>query len=306
MKNFIRTIHVSTDSAGQYDYNQKIDMLDLTNCYKAVVYRADLSIDKDSTKNGIINNITEQQTLVVNYEGSYTKSIIIDPDFYTIDRLIADINTVAGRTVISLKTSESNAFHSYIHCPVDFTHAQELKAIFGFENDSAINESENPANITQNKHILQVYSGIVESGMPSSLFNLQIKDPTIDFHQSFFINASISCRKYHYIDFMFRDLGNECVRLNASGITLTLFIKAYEPYDRLSEPYTGDTSKFNITTKINQLDDNGTYHKYLEKPLNLKNAKIVNANFLLKGKLYNLPVDQHLTINNNSYTIPKG
>ena len=154
MKNYIRTIHVT---GSQYDYNQKIDLLDLTNCYKAVVYRADISIDKDSTKNGIINNITEQQTLVVNYEGSYTKSIIIEPNFYTIDRLIADINTVAGRTVISLKTSESNAFHSYIHCPVDFTHAQELKAIFGFENDSAINESENPANITQNKHILQVW-----------------------------------------------------------------------------------------------------------------------------------------------------
>ena len=132
MKNYIRTIHVT---GSQYDYNQKIDLLDLTNCYKAVVYRADISIDKDSTKNGIINNITEQQTLVVNYEGSYTKSIIIEPNFYTIDRLIADINTVAGRTVISLKTSESNAFHSYIHCPVDFTHAQELKAIFGFEYD---------------------------------------------------------------------------------------------------------------------------------------------------------------------------
>ena len=83
---------------------------------------------------------------------------------------------------------------------------------------------------------------------------------------------------------MFRDLANECVRLNASGITLTLFIKAYETYDILSEPYTGDTCKFNITTKINQLDDNGTYHKYLEKPLNLKNAKIVNANFLLMVK----------------------
>jgi hypothetical protein len=250
--------------------------------------------------------VTTKQTLLVNYEGSYTKSIVIEPNYYAIDTLIAIINTAVGRTVISIKTSESNAFHAYIHCPVDFKDARELKNIFGYEYDYTSGQSEHPCNITQNKHILQLYSGIVDSGMPSSLFNFQIQDPSIDFHQSFFINAGITCKKYTRIDFMFRDLANECICLNAASITLTLFIKSYETYDRLSDPYVGDTSKFNITTKINQLDENGTYHKYLDKPLNLKNAKIVNANFLLKGRLYNIPVDQHVNINNKSYTIPKG
>ena len=308
MKNYIRTIHVNGSKS---EYESTIDLLDLSNCYRSVIYRADLSIDKASDKTGIINNITTRQTLIVNYEGSYTKSIVIDPNYYSIDTLIAIINTAAGRTVFSIKTSDSNAFHTSLHCPVNFKDAKELQNIFGYENEYIFEgESEYPANITQNKHVLQLYSNIVDSNMPTSLFNFRIDDPAIDFHKSFYINAGLQNKKYNHIDFLFRDIADNVVTLNASGITLTLFIKSYETWDRLSDDCINmneiDVSKFNITTNINELDENGCYTKYLDKPLNLKNAKIVNANFLLKGKLFNIPTDQHITVNNKTYTIPQG
>ena len=307
MKNYIRTIHVNGSKS---EYESTIDLLDLSNCYRSVIYRADLSIDKANDKHGIINNITTRQTLVVNYEGSYTKSVIIEPNYYSIDTLIANINTVVGRTVFSIKMTDSNAFHSTLHCAVNFKDAKELQDIFGYQYEYTDGVSEFPCNITQNKHVLQLYSNAVDSNMPSSLFNFRIDDPAIDFHKSFYINAGMQNKKYNKIDFLFRDIADNVVTLNASSITLTLFIKSFETWDRLSDDCINmneiDVSKFNITTNISKLDENGCYTKYLDKSLNLKNAKIVNANFLLKGKLYNLPVDQHLTINNNSYTIPKG
>ena len=94
-------------------------------------------------------------------------------------------------------------------------------------------------------------------------------------------------KKYNKIDFLFRDIADNVVTLNASSITLTLFIKSFETWDRLSDDCINmneiDVSKFNITTNISKLDENGCYTKYLDKPFNLKNAKIVNANFLLNG-----------------------
>ena len=47
MKNYIRTIHVNGSKS---EYESTIDLLDLSNCYRSVIYRADLSIDKASDK----------------------------------------------------------------------------------------------------------------------------------------------------------------------------------------------------------------------------------------------------------------
>ena len=63
--------------------------------------------------------------------------------------------------VISLITSESDAYHCKLSSQVDFTNASELKEILGFDSNVSNGISNHCVDITRGLNVLQVYRNIV-------------------------------------------------------------------------------------------------------------------------------------------------
>ena len=303
MKLFVRNVNKNVNMVEAYAGSTCVDFLDLSGFDHAEIYKVEVSIDKKNdfslyptVANALFNNIRTDQSIIVN--GS---SIAIPAGFYNLQELMSLINSKGA--VISLITSESDAYHCKLSSQVDFTNASELKEILGFDSNVSNGISNHCVDITRGLNVLQVYSNIVCSDNDTPVCTIKIDDPTKDFHDTLFTNVSVTCCPINYIDFIIRDIHGEYVELNADNININFFIRAYEEFDNLTEK-TVETS-FNITTSIDKLKD-GKYTKQLDHSFNLTNGKIVNANFLLDGEINNLSTDQTITLDDVSYTIPAG
>ena len=295
MKVFVRNV-VATSSNNLIQ--SKIDPLDLS-AYQSEIYKVDISIDVSSNQ-ALFNNVKSNQTVIVN-----GKSVNISSGFYTLDQILSILNT--NGLSISLITTESDAYHTQTSCSFDFSLAAEIREILGFDKNiiSSGEISDNPANITRNMNVIQLYSSIVNSDVDTPIATIKINNPTVDFHETIQTKISLSRNVLNYIDIIFRDISGEIISLNAENITVTLFIKCYEEFDFLKDDRNSDCSVFNLTTKIPSLN-NGEYNHKVERPLTLNKGKIINANFYINGKIKNLSSDQEIIINNVKYTIPAG
>lgn len=294
MKVFVRSIH---SSGIVNSITQKIDYLDLNDYIQSEIYKVDISID---TVNSLFNNVTYDQIVLVN-----SKEIAISKGFYTLTQLLSKLN--ANGLSISLITTEADAYHTQTHVNIDFSNSEEIRNILGFSGNSVGSGiiSDYPANITQNMNVLQFYSSIVSADVDTPIATIKINDPTVDFHETIQTKISLSNNVLSYLDITIRDITGNLVSLNVANITVTVFIKCYESFDFLKDERTSDCSMFNLTTKINSLND-GSYDHKLDRPLTLSAGKIVNANFLINGKIKNLSSDQEVVINNVKYVIPAG
>ena len=299
MKVFIRSIKGSDCSS----IVNKIDYLSIEDDLKTVIYKIDVSIEENSQFSGsyddpdqsIINNIFTTQNLIVN-----NQSITIPPSFYSLENLFAIINQQS--IAISLIKNEENAYHTKTSTTFDFTNAREIQEILGF-NKAVISEgsiSTNPANITRGLNVIQLYSSITNSDTDIPIVTIKIDNPLESFHQSYETNINVKNSVLNYIDVHFRDIAGNLITLNGN-ITINFYFKTFDEVI-FNE---SNNNRFNITSQITNLD-NGHYSHKLSRPINLTNSKIVNANFLTNGSIYNLSTDQTVTIDGIPFIVQKG
>ena len=289
MKVFIRSIKGSDCSS----IVNKIDYLSTEEYNKTVIYKIDVSIDK--TAQSIINNIFTTQNLIVN-----NQSITISPGFYSLENLFAIINQQS--IAISLIKNEENAYHTKTSTTFDFTNAREIQEILGFNKAVVSSESisTNPANITRGLNVIQLYSSITNSDSDIPIVTIKIDNPLESFHQSYETNINVKNSVLNYIDVHFRDIAGNLITLNGN-ITINFYFKTFDEVI-FNE---NNNNRFNITSQITNLD-NGHYSHKLSRPINLTNSKIVNANFLTNGSIYNLSTDQTVTIDGIPFIVQKG
>ena len=289
MKVFIRSIKGSDCSS----IVNKIDYLSTEEYNKTVIYKIDVSIDK--TAQSIINNIFTTQILIVN-----NQSITIPPGFYSLENLFAIINQQS--IAISLIKNEENAYHTKTSTTFDFTNAREIQEILGFNKAVVSSESisANPANITRGLNVIQLYSSITNSDSDIPIVTIKIDNPLESFHQSYETNINVKNSVLNYIDVHFRDIAGNLITLNGN-ITINFYFKTFDEVI-FNE---SNNNRFNITSQITNLD-NGHYSHKLSRPINLTNSKIVNANFLTNGSIYNLSTDQTVTIDGIPFIVQKG
>ena len=303
MKVFIRSIKGS-DCASIVN---KIDYLSTEDDFKTVIYKIDVSIEKNSQSGSpaqaiaprvlaqaIINNVFTTQNLIVN-----NKKITIPPGFYLLENLFAIINQQS--IAISLIKNEENAYHTKTSTTFDFSQAREIQEILGFEKLIVPSESisTNPANITRGLNVIQLYSSITNSDSDIPIVSIKIDNPLESFHQSYETNINVKNSVLNYIDVHFRDITGNLIKINGN-ITINFYFKTFnEVSEQILE---SNNNRFNITSQITNLD-NGHYSHKLSRPINLTNSKIVNANFLTNGSIYNLSTDQTVTIDGIPFSI---
>ena len=287
MKLFVRSIPVKSDNN-----LVKVDLLDLSDYKYAEIYKVEVSIDVSENK-ALFYNITTDQII---------NGVIIPIGYYNIQELIALVNT--NRSVISLILSEQNKYHCNLDMKISFAKAKQLQEIFGYPTDinTVWGVSRHCVDITRGLNVLQIYSSIVNSDSETPICTLKIDDPTKDFHDCIYTNCPIITTPINYIDIVIRDIHGDIVSLNAENINVTLFIKAYNEMESVNASV---NHAFNITTGINKLD-NGKYSQKLENSMNLTNGHIVNANFLLDGKINNLSSDQTVVIDGIPFVVHAG
>ena len=287
MKLFVRSIPVKSDNN-----LVKVDLLDLSDYKYAEIYKVEVSIDKQSDK-ALFYNITTDQII---------NGVTIPIGYYNIQELIALVNT--NRSIISLILSEQNKYHCNLDMKINFAKAKQLQEIFGYPTDINLvwGVSRHCVDITRGLNVLQIYSSIVNSDSETPICTLKIDDPTKDFHDCIYTNCPIITTPINYIDIVIRDIHGDIVSLNAENINVTLFIKAYNEMESVNASV---NHAFNITTGINKLD-NGKYSQKLENSMNLTNGHIVNANFLLDGKINNLSTDQTVVIDGIPFVVHAG
>ena len=291
MKVFIRSIKGSDCSS----IVNKIDYLSTEEYNKTVIYKIDVSIDK--TAQSIINNIFTTQILIVN-----NQSITIPPGFYSLENLFAIINQQS--IAISLIKNEENAYHTKTSTTFDFSQAREIQEILGFNKAVVSSESisTNPANITRGLNVIQLYSSITNSDTDIPIVTIKIDNPLESFHQSYETNINVKNSVLNYIDVHFRDIAGNLITLNGN-ITINFYFKTFD--EVIEQIFESNNNRFNITSQITNLD-NGHYSHKLSRPINLTNSKIVNANFLTNGSIYNLSTDQTVTIDGIPFIVQKG
>lgn len=290
MKVFIRSIKGSDCSS----IVNKIDYLSTEEYNKTVIYKIDVSIENEQS---IINNVFTTQILIVN-----NQSITIPPGFYSLENLFAIINQQS--IAISLIKNEENAYHTKTSTTFDFSQAREIQEILGF-NKAVISEgsiSTNAANITRGLNVIQLYSSITNSDTDIPIVTIKIDNPLESFHQSYETNINVKNSVLNYIDVHFRDITGNLITLNGN-ITINFYFKTFD--EVIEQIFKSNNNRFNITTQITNLD-NGHYSHKLSRPINLTNSKIVNANFLTNGSIYNLSTDQTVTIDGIPFTIRAG
>ena len=299
MKVFIRSIKGSDCSS----IVNKIDYLSTEEYNKTVIYKIDVSIEENSQFSGdppaqsIINNIFTTQNLIVN-----NQSITIPPGFYSLENLFAIINQQS--IAISLIKNEENAYHTKTSTTFDFTNAREIQEILGFDSEiiSVGSISTNPANITRGLNVIQLYSSITNSDSDIPIVTIKIDNPLESFHQSYETNINVKNSVLNYIDVHFRDIAGNLITLNGN-ITINFYFKTFD--EVIEQIFENNNNRFNITSQITNLD-NGHYSHKLSRPINLTNSKIVNANFLTNGSIYNLSTDQTVTIDGIPFIVQKG
>lgn len=300
MKVFIRNLKV----AGQSSQSQ-IDFLDLTKYVYSEITKIDVSIDLTESQSqtesvALFNNVTTEQRITVGGVG-----FKVAEGYYTLPDLMSVLNK--NGTAVSLITTEENAYHCAAITSLDFSRAKELQEILGFENDY-VDEgsvSEHPCDITRGMNVIQFFSSVVNSDSETPICSIKIDDPTCDFHQTINTKIALSANVLNYIDIALRDIHGNNIVLNCD-ISITLFINCYEEFDQLKTDQTdSELSRFNLTSVINKLE-NGKHTEYISHPISCNNSKVVNANFLVSGKIKNLSSDQSFVIDGERFSIPAG
>ena len=126
------------------DYVEHFDKIELPNREEYDLRITTVNVSVDTTG---LYNITSNNTMIANIGTSHME-FIVESGYYTMSSL---------ENIISLiNVDEDN--YCVFNCQVDFTNANDLRIILGYDNKLCSGKSNRPIDISRGRNVLRVYS----------------------------------------------------------------------------------------------------------------------------------------------------
>lgn len=181
--------HQSIIPANKPEYTETFNKIELPNRdqYDLKITQVTVSVDTTS-----LYNITSDNKLIASIGSSHAE-YIVEAGYYTLPTL---------QEIIPIIEIDENNYCNF-SCQVDFTSANDLKVILGYNNIISSGKSNKPIDITRGRNVIKVFSSLQKQNInneSSSLIDAFIYQTIGLYNTVSFDNLNIPVDDYNTID----------------------------------------------------------------------------------------------------------
>ena len=198
--------HQTVIPANSPDYVEHFDKIELPNREEYDLRITTVNVSVDTTG---LYNITSDNTMIANIGTSHME-FIVESGYYTMSSL---------ENIISLiNVDEDN--YCVFNCQVDFSNAEDLRIILGYDNIISSGKSNRPIDISRGRNVLRVYSSLIKqllNNESSTLVDSFIYTTIGLYNTTTFDNLSIPIDDFSTIDrihWIIKDRNNELLNID--------------------------------------------------------------------------------------------
>ena len=188
------------------DYVEHFEKIELPNREEYDLRITTVNVSVDTTG---LYNITSDNTMIANIGTSHME-FIVESGYYTMSSL---------ENIISLiNVDEDN--YCVFNCQVDFSNANDLRIILGYDNKICSGKSNRPIDISRGRNVLRVYSSLIKqllNNESSTLVDSFIYTTIGLYNTTTFDNLSIQIDDFSTIDrihWIIKDRNNELLNID--------------------------------------------------------------------------------------------
>lgn len=181
--------HQSIIPANKPEYTETFNKIELPNRDEFDLKITQVTVSVDTTA---LYNITSDNTLIASI-GSSKAEYIVEAGFYTLHTL---------QDIIPIIEIDENNYCNF-SCQVDFSNANDLKVILGYNNIISSGKSNRPIDITRGRNVIKVFSSLQKQNInneSSSLVDAFIYQTIGLYNTITFDNLNIPVDDYNTID----------------------------------------------------------------------------------------------------------
>ena len=189
------------------DYVVHFDKIELPNREEYDLRITTVNVSVDTTG---LYNITSQNTMIASIGTTSHMEFIVESGYYTMSSL---------ENIISLiNVDEDN--YCVFNCQVDFSNANDLRIILGYDNKICSGKSNRPIDISRGRNVLRVYSSLIKqllNNESSTLVDSFIYTTIGLYNSTSFDNLSIPIDAFSTIDrihWIIKDRNNELLNID--------------------------------------------------------------------------------------------
>ena len=189
------------------DYVEHFDKIELPNREEYDLRITTVNVSVDTTG---LYNITSQNTMIASIGTTSHMEFIVEAGYYTMSSL---------ENIISLiNVDEDN--YCVFNCQVDFSNANDLRIILGYDNIICSGKSNRPIDISRGRNVLRVYSSLIKqllNNESSTLVDSFIYTTIGLYNTTTFDNLSIPIDDFSTIDrihWIIKDRNNELLNID--------------------------------------------------------------------------------------------
>ena len=189
------------------DYVVHFDKIELPNREEYDLRITTVNVSVDTTG---LYNITSQNTMIASIGTTSHMEFIVEAGYYTMSSL---------ENIISLiNVDEDN--YCVFNCQVDFSNANDLRIILGYDNKICSGKSNRPIDISRGRNVLRVYSSLIKqllNNESSTLVDSFIYTTIGLYNSTSFDNLSIPIDDFSTIDrihWIIKDRNNELLNID--------------------------------------------------------------------------------------------
>ena len=186
---------------------EHFDKIELPNREEYDLRITTVNVSVDTTG---LYNITSQNKMIASIGTTSHMEFIVEAGYYTMSSL---------ENIISLiNVDEDN--YCVFNCQVDFTNANDLRIILGYDNKICSGKSNKPIDISRGRNVLRVYSSLIKqllNNESSTLVDSFIYTTIGLYNTTTFDNLSIPIDDFSTIDrihWIIKDRNNELLNIN--------------------------------------------------------------------------------------------
>lgn len=183
------------------DYTEHFNKIELPDRDQFDLRITTVNVSVDTTG---LYNITSDNKLIASIGTSHI-DFIVEAGYYTLSSL---------ENIISLINIDEDNYCIF-NCEVDFSNANDLRIILGYDNIICSGRSNHPIDITRGRNVLKIYSSLMKqllNNESSTLVDSFIYTTTGLYNTTTFDNLSIPIDDYSTIDrihWIIKDRNNE-------------------------------------------------------------------------------------------------
>lgn len=181
--------HQSIIPANTPDYTETFQKIELPNRDEFDLKITSVTVSVDTTA---LYNITSDNKLIASIGSSHAE-YIVEAGYYTLPTL---------QDIIPIIEIDENNYCNF-SCQVDFSNANDLKLILGYNNIISSGKSNRPIDITRGRNVIKVFSSLQKQNInneSSSLVDAFIYQTIGLYNTVTFDNLSIPVDDYNTID----------------------------------------------------------------------------------------------------------